>query len=77
MESLLKRHANEIIPGETHNHGNSIRDCCQAEVEDLFHALWTCTELDMVWIDQALWEFRNSVGFADFKDLVSWIIAGG
>ena len=57
--------------------GNSICDHCQAEVEDPLHALWTCTELDTIWANQALWEFRNSVGFADFKDLVSWIIAEG
>ena len=57
--------------------GNSICDRCQAEVEDPLHALWTCIELDTVWADQSLWEFRNSVGFADFKDLVSWIIAKG
>ena len=57
--------------------GNSICDRCQAEVEDPLHALWTCTELDTVWADQALWEFQNSVSFADFKGLVSWIIAEG
>ena len=57
--------------------GNSICDRCRAEVEDPFHALWTCTKLDTVWAEQALWEFRNSVSVADFKDLVSWIIAEG
>nr|POE88522.1 hypothetical protein CFP56_58590 [Quercus suber] len=55
--------------------GNSICDRCQAEVKDPPHALWTCTELNIVWVDQSLWEFRNSIDFADFKDLVSWIIA--
>ena len=57
--------------------GNSIYDCCQAEVEDLLHALWTCTKLDTVWVDHSAWDFQNSVGFVDFKDLVSWIIAEG
>lgn len=24
-----------------------------------------------------MWDFRNAIGFADFKDLVSWIITEG
>ena len=77
MESLPKHHADKTSPVRRTIIGNSICDHCQAEVEDSLHALWTCTELDTVWADQALWEFRNSVDFADFKDLLSWIIAKG
>ena len=56
---------------------NSICDRCRAEAKDPLHALWSCTELDIVWADQSLWNFQNSVGFTDFKDLVSWIILEG
>ena len=38
--------------------GDSICECCQTDVEDLLHALWTCTELDIVWADHTVWDFR-------------------
>ena len=50
---------------------------CQAAVEDPLHALWSFSKLEVVWADQGLWSFRNSIGFVDFKDLVSWIILEG
>ena len=50
---------------------------CQTDVEDPLHALWTCTKLDVVWTDHTEWDFRNSTGFLDFKDLVSWLITEG
>uniref|UniRef100_A0A7N2MU32 Reverse transcriptase domain-containing protein n=1 Tax=Quercus lobata TaxID=97700 RepID=A0A7N2MU32_QUELO len=50
---------------------------CQSDVEDPLHALWTCTKLDVVWNDHAEWDFRNSTGFLDFKQLVSWLITEG
>ena len=50
---------------------------CNSAVEDLIHALWSCSELDSVWSDQSLWSFRGRVGFVDFKELVSWMIAEG
>ena len=50
---------------------------CNSAVEDLIHALWSCSELDSVWSDQSLWSFRGRVGFVDFKELISWMIAEG
>ena len=57
--------------------GDSICERCQTDIEDPLHALWTCTKLDVVWVDHAEWDFRNSTGFVDFKDLVSWLITEG
>ena len=47
---------------------------CREAVEDPLHALWSCAKMDIVWADQNLWDFRNSVGFSDFKHLVSWLV---
>ena len=52
-------------------------DRCGAAVEDPLHALWSCAELDIVWADQSLWEFRWSTDFENFKRLVSWVIEEG
>ena len=47
---------------------------CRDVVKDPLHALWSCAEVDIVWADRTLWDFRNSVGFIDFKHLVSWLV---
>ena len=57
--------------------GDSICERCQTDVEDPLHTLWTCTKLDTVLADHVVWDFRNFIGFMDFKDLVSWIITEG
>lgn len=48
-------------------------DRCRNTIEDLLHVLWSCSEIDIVWVDQTLWDFQSSVGFVDFKQLVLWI----
>ena len=50
---------------------------CNSAEEDPIHALWSCSELDSVWSDQSLWSFRGRVGFVDFKESISWMIAEG
>ena len=50
---------------------------CNSAVEDAIHALWSCSKLDSMWSDQSLWSFRGRVGFVDFKELISWMIAEG
>lgn len=50
---------------------------CKVVVEDLVYALWSCSELDVVWVDQEVWNFRNCIEFMDFKELLSWIIVEG
>ena len=56
---------------------NPICERCQVAVEDLLHALWSCLEVDIVWADQTLWDFRCSMDFDNFKQLVLWIIEEG
>ena len=50
---------------------------CKLDVEDAKHALWSCLELDVVWADQVLWNFRQEVGFSGVKDLLSWMVEKG
>ena len=50
---------------------------CKVDIEDQLHALWSCSEVDIVWSDLTLWDFRSSVNFVDFKQLVSWIVEEG
>ena len=45
---------------------------CQVSVETPLHALWSCSELDLVWSDTELWSNRGSMQFMDFKELLSW-----
>ncbi|KAL0006674.1 hypothetical protein SO802_008176 [Lithocarpus litseifolius] len=46
-------------------------DRCSSATESPLHALWSCSEIDVVWAD------RNHSGFSDFKQLVSWIVEEG
>ena len=55
--------------------GSQLCDRCHVAQEDPLHALQACLKLDVVWSDVELWNFRNSVRFMDFKELLSWIIA--
>ena len=50
---------------------------CRVDIKDPLHALWSCSEVDIVWVDLTLWDFRSSVNFVDFKQLVSWIVEEG
>ena len=34
--------------------------CCAA-TENSLHALWSCSELDLVWVESELWSFRGEV----------------
>ena len=54
-----------------------ICDRCCTTVEDPLHALWSCSEVDIVWADQSLWDFRWSTDFDNIKMLVSWLIKEG
>ena len=50
---------------------------CSSAVEEAVHALWPCPELDVVWADRGIWNFRSEVEFMDVKELLSWLIAEG
>ena len=47
---------------------------CQASAKTPLHALWSCTELDLVWLDTVPWRNRGSMQFVDFKELLLWQI---
>ncbi|KAK9992176.1 hypothetical protein SO802_027161 [Lithocarpus litseifolius] len=49
-------------------------DRCRSETESPLHALWSCPEVEIVWVDLTLWDFRSHVSFGDFKQLVSWLV---
>ena len=46
---------------------NPTCDRCRLATESPLHVLWSCSEIDVVWADQTLWDFKNHVGFSDFK----------
>ncbi|KAL0000463.1 hypothetical protein SO802_014244 [Lithocarpus litseifolius] len=54
---------------------NDIWDRCHGAAETVAQALWECLEIDVVWNDAALWDFRFTSEFVDFKHLAAWIIA--
>ena len=47
---------------------------CRASSENSLHALWSCLELDSVWSNRELWNFRASIQFTTFKELLLWLI---
>ena len=49
-------------------------DRCKSEAVSPSHALWLCNELDPVWTSSAEWNFRSPKQFADYKELLSWIL---
>ena len=34
---------------------------CKLDVEEIEHALWSCSELDVVWADQEAWSFKYEI----------------
>ena len=53
---------------------NSVCDRCKLAPKSTIHSLWSCTELDVVWEDNSLWNCRRTNTFIDFKELLSWLI---
>ena len=54
---------------------NVVCDRCKLVPKSAIHALWSCTELDVVWEDVQLWSHRQTNNFFDFKELLSWLIS--
>ena len=48
-------------------------DPCKSAPEDQLHALWSCSELDVIWSDASAWNFCMTSCFDFFKELVQWI----
>ena len=51
-----------------------VYDRCNGALENSLHAPWSCFELDIVWTNLVLWNFRRTCMFMDFKELLSWVI---
>jgi len=49
-------------------------DRCKHEPESALHALWNCSELDVVWEEEPFQHCRRQHTFVDFKELLSWLI---
>ena len=54
---------------------NNICDRCHGAAKIVVHAPWECLEIDVVWNDDALWDFCFTSEFVDFKHLAAWIIS--
>ena len=54
-----------------------IYERCKTTVEDTKHALWSCSELDVVWVDQEAWSFKYEIEYMGVKELLSWMIGEG
>ena len=80
VKNLMWRACRNAVPTKTALLRRTITvsqlcDQCHVAQEDPLHALKACSKLDVVWSDVELWNFRNSVGFMDFKELLLWFIA--
>ena len=53
---------------------NPTCDRCRHEPESALHALWNCSELDVVWEEEPFQHCRRQHTFMDFKELLSWLI---
>ena len=51
-------------------------DRCTAAPENILHAIWSCSELDVVW-ESVDWDFRSRVQVQDVRELVTWILDNG
>ena len=56
---------------------NPICERCKTVVKDTEHALWSCSELDVVWADQDAWSFKYEIEYIGVKELLSWMIGEG
>nr|POE97079.1 hypothetical protein CFP56_23064 [Quercus suber] len=79
VKSLLWRAYRNAIPTKenlVHQMAleNPICDRCNGSMDNSLHALWSCSELDVVWFDPVLWSFKHTHRCVDFKELLSWII---
>ena len=80
MRNLLWRACRNSLPTKQNLVHRTIIDnplCnrCKGELETPLHALWSCSELDVVWEDESLWACRGTTTFMDFKELLSWMIS--
>ena len=79
MKNLLWRACRNAIPTKENLVRRTVLedlvcDRCNGALDNPLHALWSCFELDVVWIDTILWSLKHTHMFMDFKELLSWVI---
>ncbi|KAK7841198.1 hypothetical protein CFP56_015657 [Quercus suber] len=79
VRNFLWQAVKNAIPTKSNlkRHKVMLEDCCEqcnAEVEDLVHALWSCSLLSSVWEQQSEWQFRMEVSFDMFRELVEYVV---
>lgn len=55
-------------------------DCCEqckGESKDMIHALWSCSQISPIWSQQVDWNFRGTMVFVTFKELVEYVVEAG
>nr|XP_023884104.1 uncharacterized protein LOC111996368 [Quercus suber] len=82
VRNFLWQAVKNAIPTKSNlkRHKVMLEDCCEqcnAEVEDLVHALWSCSLLSSVWEQQSEWQFRMEVSFDMFRELVEYVVEKG
>ena len=80
-ENVLWRVCRDSLPTKSNLHKKTIIpnltcDRCASMVEDTLHALWGCSDLNVVWNDDR-WNFRSREVFIDFKHLCGWLMENG
>ena len=54
------------------------RDHCHDELEDVFHAFWSCPSISQVWSQNSTWDsIGSNPHYFSFQDLVETIIETG
>ncbi|KAK9992096.1 hypothetical protein SO802_027081 [Lithocarpus litseifolius] len=51
-------------------------DRCTAAPENILHAIWSCSDLDVVW-ESVDWHFQSRVQVHDVRELFTWILDNG
>ncbi|KAK9993929.1 hypothetical protein SO802_023632 [Lithocarpus litseifolius] len=78
VKNFLWRVCHEAIPTKSnlkrrHILVDSQCERCRKEDETPLHALWSCSELKLVWA-LSQWNSRQITGVTNFKELLSWIL---
>ena len=47
---------------------------CTKQAEDVLHVLWKCPSLSSIWDDDPQWNFRHTMIFSDFPQMLSFVL---
>ena len=79
IKNLVWKACRNSLPTKVNLVRHNIIDCpscdrCKQAPELALHALWTCSELDVVWEEEPFRRCQRRHTFVDFKELLSWLI---